>query len=246
MLRHIVSAALLALTGTVLAQTAPAAPTKPLSYKVAVPTQAASALAIDLGSAAQGRLVPCPGKLNLSAQAICLDSAQGAASARQAISRRLGARASGDWKVSGKASSLLVRQGSSAYMVLLAQLSDKETLIIADQAQPRRAVPAGVAQGELYLLGSDLAGLVKVNTLSGGQYRLERSGQPALTVTAGKTAASLGQGSVELPLAPASDGKNLLLPFSALRPLGCTATPNGKVLTVACGGDSVGIKPIVF
>lgn len=253
MLSKTVLAALLAVSGVVVpcaasAQGVSAASSKaqaPLSLKVAVPSQAASALAIDLGSATKGRLLPCPSKLNLSAQALCLDAPQSAASVREAISIKLGSRALGDWKTVGKASRLLVKQGGSGFVVLLAHLSDKETLVIAQPA-PSRALPTGVVAGELYLLGSDLAGLVKVTPLSGGQYRLERSGQQALTVTAGKTAAALGQGSVELPLAPATDGKNLLLPFSALRALGCTATPNGKVLTVACGSDSVGVKPIVF
>ncbi len=230
------------------AQSAPAVVSKTLSLKVAVPSQGASSLAIDLGSATQGRLIPCPSKIKLSAQALCLTAPKDAATVRQVISSKLGGRISNDWKTAGKASSALVSQGGSTYMLLLAQLSDKETLIILDQAAPRRALPAGVVKGELYMLGSDLAGVVKVTALAGGQYRLERSGQPAITVTPGKTAATTGTGNstVELALAPASDGKNLLLPFSALRALGCTATPNGKVLTVACGTQSVGIKPIVF
>lgn len=224
----------------------PATPAKaPLQVTpVTAPSQAASALAIELGRATAGRLLPCPSKLSLSPQALCLDAPRSAVNVRGAISKALAGRAQGGWTVAGKASRLAVKQGDANFTVLLAQLADKETLIIAQPAL-QRAAPAGVVKGEMYLLGSDLAGLVKVTALPGGQYRLER-GVQQLTVSPGSKAATLDKGSVELPLAPASDGKNLLLPFSALRALGCTVTPNGKVLTVACGADSLGIKPIVF
>ena len=140
--------------------------------------------------------------------------------------------------------------------MLLAEISAKETLVVVDTpaaapapsaaAAGRPATPAGAVKGEPYLLGSDLKGLANVTSLGAGQFKLERTGQPTLIVTAGKTSAQLGGGGVTLPLAPVSDGKNLVLPFSALGALGCTSAPNGKVLTVSCGANSVGIKPIVF
>ena len=233
---------------------APAAPKS--SVRLSVPSNAASALGIEVSGVVGGRLVGCPRTLKLSAGALCLYAQNTAPALRPLIKAKLGARA-GDWKMTGQASSLAVTSGKTLALVLLAQISPKETLVVVDTPAPapvaaqsgakRPAAPAGIVKGEPYLLGSDLRGLVNVTALSGGQFRLERSGQPPLTVTAGKTGASLGaSGSVELPLAPASDGRNLLLPFSALGALGCTATPNGKVLTVACGANSAGVKPIVF
>ncbi|WP_293913385.1 hypothetical protein [Deinococcus sp.] len=231
---------------------APAAPQTPV--RLSVPSNAASALGIEVSGVVGGRLVGCPRTLKLSAGALCLYAQNTAPALRPLIKTKLGARA-GEWKMTGQASSLAVTSGKTLALVLLAQISPKETLVVVDTPAPvaaqsagkRPATPAGVVKGELYLLGSDLKGLVNVTALSGGQFKLERSGQQPLTVTAGKTGASSGtSGSVELPLAPASDGRNLLLPFSALGALGCTSTPNGKVLTVACGAGSVGVKPIVF
>ncbi|MCD0166550.1 hypothetical protein IHN58_12900, partial [Deinococcus sp. 12RED42] len=67
-----------------------------------------------------------------------------------------------------------------------------------------------------------------------------------LTVTVGAKSAQAAGGAVELPLAPATDGRNLIFPLAGLRALGCTVTPAGSNLTVTCGPDSVGLKPIVF
>ncbi|AWN22537.1 hypothetical protein DKM44_04210 [Deinococcus irradiatisoli] len=252
----------LLLAGAAGAQTAPATPapaTAPATtpaktpLRLDVPSESASALGIEVSAAVSGRLVNCPKALKLSSNALCFYAKGAASSLRAPLKAKLGSRAA-EWKTSGKASSLAVTSGKTLALVLLAELSASETLVVVDTpASPapattggRPAMPAGAVKGEPYLLGSDLKGLVNVTALSGGQYKLERSGQPALTITAGKTAAVLGSGNVTLPLAPASDGKNLLLPFSALGALGCTSTPNGKVLTVACGGASVGIKPIIF
>ena len=246
-----------ALAGTAHAQTpaptpAPAAPTpaKPSPLRLAVPSNAASSLGIEVSGAVKGRLVGCPKALKLSSNALCFYVATPAATLRSPIKTKLGTRA-GEWKMAGKASSLAVTSGSSLALVLLAQISEKETLLVVDIPAPvaaggRPVMPAGVVKGEPYLLGTDLKGLVNVTSLGAGQFKLERTGQPTLTVTSGKTSASLGGGAVTLPLAPVSDGKNLLFPFSALTSLGCTAAPNGKVLTVACGSNSVGIKPIIF
>jgi hypothetical protein len=264
-------AALLLLMGAGLAQTATPAPapaaapatpapaatpaTPKAPVRLAVPSNAASALGIEVSGVVKGRLVGCPRTLKLSPNALCLYAQNTAPALRPLIKAKLGARA-GDWKMTGQASSLAVTSGKTLALVLLAQISPKETLVVVDTPAPapaaaqsitkRPVAPAGIIKGEPYLLGSDLRGLANVTALSATQFRLERTGQPPLTVTAGKTGASLGTGTVELPLAPASDGKNLLLPFSALGALGCTATPNGKVLTVACGANSVGVKPIVF
>ena len=230
----------------------PAAPRAPV--RLNVPGNAASALGIEVSGVVSGRLVGCPKALKLSAGALCLYAANPASALRPTIKAKLGTRA-GEWKLSGKASSLAVTSGKTLSLVLLAEISAKETLVVVDTpaaaapsaaAAGRPATPAGAVKGEPYLLGSDLKGLVNVTSLGAGQFKLERTGQPPLTVTAGKTSAGLGSGSVTLPLAPVSDGKNLVLPFSALNALGCTAAPNGKVLTVSCGANSVGIKPIVF
>ncbi|WP_237724603.1 hypothetical protein [Deinococcus alpinitundrae] len=235
---------------------APATPATPKApVRLNVPGNAASALGIEVSGVVSGRLLGCPKALKLSAGALCLYAANSASTLRPAIKTKLGTRA-GEWKLSGKASSLAVTSGKSLSLVLLAEISAKETLVVVDTpaAAPapsvapagRPATPAGAVKGEPYLLGSDLKGLANVTSLGAGQFKLERTGQPTLTVTAGKTSAQLGGGGVTLPLAPISDGKNLVLPFSALGALGCTSTPNGKVLTVACGANSVGIKPIIF
>ncbi|GAA4019389.1 hypothetical protein GCM10022631_35850 [Deinococcus rubellus] len=231
----------------------PATPKAPV--RLNVPGNAASALGIEVSAVVSGRLLGCPKALKLSAGALCLYAANSASALRPAIKAKLGTRA-GEWKLSGKASSLAVTSGKTLSLVLLAEISAKETLVVVDTpasasapsaaAAGRPATPLGAVKGEPYLLGSDLKGLVNVTSLGAGQFKLERTGQPTLTVTAGKTSALLGGGSVTLPLAPASDGKNLVLPFSALNALGCTSAPNGKVLTVSCGANSVGIKPIVF
>ena len=226
--------------------TAPATPANPL--RLNVPGNAASALGIEVSGAVRGRLVGCPTALKVSPNALCFYTQGAAASLRPIIKGQLGTRA-GDWKMAGKASSLAVTSGNTLALVLLAQLSASETLVVVDTpatSATRPAMPPGVVKGEPYLLGTDLRGLVNVTSLGNGQFKLERTGQSALIVTATKTAATLGAGSVELPLAPATDGKNLVFPFSGLGAIGCTTAPNGKVLTVTCGANSVGIKPIVF
>ncbi len=235
---------------------APATPATPKApVRLNVPGNAASALGIEVSAVVSGRLLGCPKALKLSAGALCLYAANSASALRPAIKTKLGTRA-GEWKLSGKASSLAVTSGKTLSLVLLAEISAKETLVVVDTpaaapapsaaAAGRPATPAGAVKGEPYLLGSDLKGLANVTSLGAGQFKLERTGQPTLIVTAGKTSAQLGGGGVTLPLAPLSDGKNLVLPFSALGALGCTSAPNGKVLTVSCGANSVGIKPIVF
>lgn len=247
------------IVGVVHAQTAtPAVPVPTASVPVAaskpalrlnVPSNVASALGIEVSGVVSGRLVSCPKALKLSSNALCLYATNTAAALRPAIKTKLGTRA-GEWKMAGKASSLAVTSGKTLALVLLAQISDKETLVVVDTPTPAssaaHALPTGIVKGEPYLLGTDLKGLVNVTSLGSGQFKLERTGQAALTVTSGKTTASVRGGAVTLPLAPVSDGKNLLLPFSALGAIGCTATPNDKVLTVACGTNSVGIKPIIF
>ena len=230
---------------------APAAPATPApsGVRVNVPSNAASALGIEVSRVAKGRLVNCPTALKLSPNALCFYSLGAAPSLRPLIKDQLGKRA-GEWKMAGKASSLAVTSGQTLALVLLAQISPTETVVVVDipaqTASAKPSVPAGVVKNEPYLLGSDLKGLVTVTALSATQFKLERSGQPALTVTAGQTAAQLGSGPVTLPLAPASDGQNLVLPFSLLTTLGCTFKPNSGVYTVACGESSVGVKPIVF
>nr|RIY04587.1 hypothetical protein D3W47_11260 [Deinococcus sp. RM] len=237
-------------TQTAPAQSAPAAPAKAPAAS-ATTNRAVSALAVEVGSVVKGRLLDCPASLKLSGNAVCLYVQTPAAALRPLVKGRLAARA-GDWKTTGKASVLLVKD-TPANFVMLSALNDKETLVIVDAAPTakaaapaRVAVPAGVVKGQPYVLGSDLVGVVKVTALGGGKYRLSNADQGTLTVTVGARAAQTDAGAVELPLAPATDGKNLIFPLAGLRALGCTTTPNGGVLTVACGSDSVGLKPIVF
>ncbi|GHF33468.1 hypothetical protein HNQ07_000264 [Deinococcus metalli] len=240
------------------AQTTPAAtpPAQPAQAPSAATTQAVSAVAVDISAAVRGQIVGCPAALKLSPRAVCLYVKSGASTLRPLIKGRLAARAAGEWKTSGKASTLLVtaKVGDPVNaFVLLSALADQEALVVVDAVQARAAaapsapaVPSGVTRGQPYVLGSDLVGVVKVTSLGAGKFRLSVVDQPALTVTVGQRKAQLEGGSVELPLAPATDGKNLIFPVSGLRALGCTVTPAGKDLTVACGTDSVGLKPIVF
>lgn len=236
-----------------LAQTAPATTATPVKGAASTATnKTVSALAVEVGSVVKGRLMDCPASLKLSVNAVCLYVQTPAATLRPLVKGKLAARA-GDWKTTGKASVLLVKD-IPANFVMLSALGDKETLVVVDAAPTvkaaaapaRVAAPAGVVKGQPYVLGSDLVGVVKVSALGGGKYRLSNADQGTLTVTVGARAAQTEAGAVELPLAPATDGKNLIFPLAGLRALGCTATPNGGVLTVACGSDSVGLKPIVF
>ena len=214
-----------------------------------------SALAVEVSGALGGRLVSCPSGLKVSAGAVCLYAKNGLPALRSLLRGRLAARAVGDWKSSpdSRSGSLLVRSGGSSAFLLLAQLSPSETLVVVDSlraapsATARPATPAGIVRGQPYVLGSDLSGLVSVTSLGGGRYRMVAAGGgQALSVTVGKKGAQLGSGTVELPLAPASDGRNLLFPLDGLRALACTLTPAKAGVTVACGTASAGLKPIVF
>ncbi|WP_370635305.1 hypothetical protein [Deinococcus sp. 6YEL10] len=243
-------------------QTAPVPPAKSAPAKVgsvsAVTDRAVSALAIEVSGVAKGRIVGCPAALKLSVNAVCVYSQSASGTLRPLLKGRLGARASGDWKSSGKSSVLLAAPagGKASAFVLLSPMSDTETLVVVDalkaapapaaSAAPKAATPAGVVRGQPYVLGSDLVGVVKVTSLGGGKYRLSTEDDGLLTVTVGAKSAQAAGGAVELPLAPATDGRNLIFPLAGLRALGCTVTPAGSNLTVACGPDSVGLKPIVF
>lgn len=246
------------LSAPALAQTSPAAP----ATTPAVPVKGASssatsrpvsALAVEVSTVVGGRIVSCPAALKLSVNAVCLYSQSGAATLRPLLKGKLAARA-GDWKTTGNSSLLTATTtaGSAANaFVLLSPLGDRETLVVVDSlkvAAPaaKVTVPAGVTKGQPYVLGSDLVGVVKVTSLGGGKYRLSTEDDGLLTVTAGQKAAQTAGGTVELPLAPATDGRNLIFPLAGLRALGCTVTPEGNNLTVACGADSVGLRPIVF
>ncbi|MCD0168700.1 hypothetical protein IHN59_03540 [Deinococcus sp. 23YEL01] len=243
-------------------QTAPVTPAKSAPAKVgsvsAATDRAVSALAIEVSGVAKGRIVGCPAALKLSVNAVCVYSQSASGTLRPLLKGRLGARASGDWKSSGKSSVLLAAPagGKASAFVLLSPMSDTETLVVVDalkaapapaaSAAPKAATPAGVVRGQPYVLGSDLVGVVKVTSLGGGKYRLSTEDDGLLTVTVGAKSAQAAGGAVELPLAPATDGRNLIFPLAGLRALGCTVTPAGSNLTVACGPDSVGLKPIVF
>ncbi|GAA0517891.1 hypothetical protein GCM10008937_26780 [Deinococcus depolymerans] len=218
----------------------------------AVTNRSVSALAVEVSGVAKGRIVSCPAALKLSVNAVCVYSQTAAGTLRPLVKGKLGARAPGDWKTSGKSSVLLAGPvgGAADSFVLLSPMSDKETLVVVDAVKvaapaAKVAVPAGIVRGQPYVLGSDLTGVVKVASLGGGKYRLSTD-DGLLTVTVGQKAALAAGGAVELPLAPVTDGKNLIFPLAGLRALGCTVTPAGSNLTVACGADSVGLRPIVF
>ena len=263
-MRQLSSAALLGLgfsgfLSLAAAQTAPATPAAaPKATVSAATARAASSLAVEISGAVKGQIVSCPGTLKVSAAAVCLYVKNSPASTRALVRGKLGTRALGDWKTpaNSQASSLLVSgtaNGPVAAYLLMAPLSATETLLVVDAAQatataaaPRPATPAGVVRGEPYVLGSDLVGVVNVTSLGGGKFRLARSGTDPLTVTVGQKPAQLGSGTVQLPLVPATDGRNLIFPLAGLRALGCTFTPAGSNVTVACGTASVGLRPIVF
>ncbi|MBB5233230.1 hypothetical protein [Deinococcus budaensis] len=239
--------------------TAPAAPrpaAAPGTAVSAATARAVSSVAVEISGTVRGQIVSCPKTLKVSAAAVCLYVQNTPSSLRPLVRGKLGTRALADWKTSGQASSLLVSgaaNGPVAAFVLMAPLSERETLLVVDVAQApaasgaaRPATPAGVVRGQPYVLGRDLVGVVNVTSLGGGRFRLSRTGGETLTVTAGQKGAQLGSGTVELPLVPATDGTNLIFPLAGLRSLGCTFTPAGSNVTVACGSASVGLKPIVF
>ncbi|WP_019586795.1 hypothetical protein [Deinococcus apachensis] len=234
----------------------PAAPARAATTPVSAATaRGASSVAVEISGTVQGQIVACPKTLKVSAAAVCLYVRNTPASLRPLVRGKLGTRAQGDWKTSGQASSLLVASaagGAANTFVLMAPLSAQESLLVVDTAPTaaasaaRPAAPAGVIKGQPYVLGRDLIGVVNVTSLGAGKFRLTRGGLDPLTVTVGQKRAQLGSGSVELPLVPASDGTNLIFPLAGLRSLGCTFTPAGSNVTVACGQASVGLRPIVF
>lgn len=255
------------LSGAALAQTAtpaaaPASAPTPATSKAApagsgvsgATSPVVSSLAVTVGRAVGGgQLVTCPSKLQVSRQAVCIYSKQAPAQARTQIRTSLAARAAGDWKLSGQSGSLLVKNaaGQIGAYVLIAPLGTQESLLVVDAvavaAAPKTtAAPAGVVKGQPYLLGKDLVGIVNVVSLGGGKFRLNVPGETALTVTAGQKSAQRAGGNVDLPLAPVSDGKNLIFPLAGLRALGCTVTDAPRGVTITCGPDSVGVLPIVF
>ncbi|GGL72377.1 hypothetical protein GCM10010840_08150 [Deinococcus aerolatus] len=250
MLAVAASLAAASLSGPSLAQTAAPRP----AAASAATTQAASAVAVEISAAVRGQIISCPASLKLSPRAVCLYVPSGSASLRPLIAGKLSGRTAAGWKTTGKTSTLLVSQkagGPLGAFVLLSALNDKESLVVVDAAQAtptaaKPATPAGVVKGQPYVLGRDLAGVVNVTSQGGGSYRLTTEDGSVLAVTVGRKAAQTSNGSVELPLAPATDGTNLIFPLDGLRSLGCTVTPAGTNLTVACGSDSVGLRPIVF
>lgn len=234
----------------------PATPAKPTAPTSAATSKVVSAAAISVNQALKGQFVSCPAALKVTHEAVCLYVKSPAASVRPVIKNSLGNLALGDWKMSGQASSLLVRESATGDVggyVLLTSLRANESLVVLDAAKAKAkamaakpVTPAGVVKGQPYVLGSDLAGVVNVLDLGGGKYRLNVAGQTAITVTAGIKTAQRAGGNIELPMAPATDGKNLIFPVSALRSLGCTVTDAANGMTIACGSDSVGVRPIVF
>ena len=221
-----------------------------------------SALAVEVSGTVKGRLVTCPKNLQFSSSAVCLYTKNTLPVLRSLLRGKFTGRVLSDWKTGAaeKTSSLIVKAGTRNAFVLLTQLSATETLVVVDgiaqaatsqtaasQTAQRPAMPAGIVKGQQYVLDSDLKGLVNVAGVGNGVYRMASvAGGQVLTVTSGKKAATLGTGGVELPLAPVSDGRNLLFPLDGLRALACTVTPAQVGVTVACGSASASIRPIVF
>ncbi|GGJ60543.1 hypothetical protein GCM10008939_00350 [Deinococcus aquiradiocola] len=248
------------------AQAAPAtpAPVQPAAPKVA-PTPApkgavtldvTSALAVEVSGTVKGRLISCPKNLKVTGSAVCLYTQNTLPSLRSVLRGKMNGRIVSDWKTtaSEKSSSMIVRTGMDRAYILLAQLSPTEALVVVD-GLPRTttavpatpAMPAGIVKGQAYVLDTDLRGLVNVASIGNGAYRLASvAGGPVLTVNSGKKTATLGGGSVDLPLAPVSDGRNLLFPVDGLRSLACTVTPAQVGVTVSCGSASANVRPIVF
>jgi hypothetical protein len=207
-----------------------------------------------VSGAVKGRLVDCPKGLKLGASAVCLYTKNTLPALRSILRGKLSGRVVSDWKsgAGDKTASLVVKSGTQNAFVLLAQLSPTETLVVVDgvkavAARPAAVIPAGIVKGQPYVLDTDLKGLVNVAPISSSSFRMASvAGGPVLTVVSGKKSATLGGGAVELPLAPVSDGKNLLFPLDGLRALGCTVTPAQVGVTVACGTASASVRPIVF
>lgn len=203
-----------------------------------LPDASASASAILLGKTLGGRLVNCPSGLSLP-KALCLYAPHAVETAKPLIAGAF--NMASEWQVSGKASRLTPKTDQA---ILLAPLSDKESLVVINPV----ALPVikGAVKGAGYLLESDLAGLIEVKALGGGKYRLSTTGRPALTVTVGHTLATrAGGGTVTLPQAPLTDGKQLIFPLVGVGAFGCTLSGN-KVITISCGKESLGVRPIVF
>lgn len=242
-------------TNTPVTNTPVAVP--PSASAPAASTAALSALAVELSSAVKGRLVDCPKSLKVNRGAYCLYTQSTLATLRPLVRGRLGTRALGDWKTSadGKTSSLLLRTGTLNGYVLIGSLGTDALLVVdtvaaAPAAAARPATPQGVVRGQPYVLGSDLKGLVTVTSLGAGNWRLS-SGAASLTLSVGKKAASLsgaasGNGAVELPYLPATDGRNLILPLETLRALACTFGSSAGGLKVSCGDNALTVRPLIF
>lgn len=250
--------AFLLTSGLSVAQTA--APTPPGTPAQSAPTtrvsaatsKTVSALSIGISKAVKGQLVSCPKTLKVSTQAVCLYTKSTPSTVRPAVRGVVGSQALGDWKIGAQTSSLLVQDaGNLSAYVLMTSLNSQETLLVIDAAQAKAAaaqpaVPAGVVKGQAYLLDKDLVGVVNVINLGAGKYRLNAPGQTALTITVGSRVAQRGGGTVDLPMTPLTDGRNLIFPVANLRSLGCTVADSANGITIACGADSIGVKPIVF
>ncbi|WP_148234904.1 hypothetical protein [Deinococcus maricopensis] len=220
-------------------------------------SSANAALGVEVSRAIGGRLVTCPAKLNVTAQAVCL-YVPGTLDANKAkVKARLGARAIGDWKTSGKTASLVVREGNVGSYVLLAQLGASELLVIVDSPKAARGAlssqvktapattrPATTptSAGATFVNVADLRGLVTATPQTGGVVQLTRAGG-LLIVTPGSTSARTASGAVTLTSAPFQGGAGLLLPVDALKLLGCTVTnATAGTANVTCGSSKATVK----
>lgn len=219
-----------------------------------------SAVIIKVSKALQSKLVGCPSKLEVSPHGVCLYAKSSLPQTRTTIQSTLDKQVFGKWKNKAKSSSLLIRDRTTkdakiTSFVLLHWMSNTETLVVVDAlkkpipigSSSTPQMPKGTVKGEAYLLDSDLTGVVTINRLGKGQYIMSVPGQEDITVIAGSTAAQRKGGQIQLNVAPVTDGKHLLFPLSGLSALGCKISKAKKTgITVACGQQSVGVKPIVF
>lgn len=238
--------------------------------RLALPDPALSRLAVELSGVVGGRFYRCPPSLRLPEQAICL-YARGESSALQAsIAAYLGDRVLGQWQASGPLFNLLLRPAAAStsltnnpltnnlltsnppanqYVALLDLGSGDHLLILNTQeTETSAAAPTSTSAapaGELYVVPSDLVGLVSVQRLDDRNYRFGVQGNAAANVALGSNEVAQNGVIAPLPSPLRQQGEQLYIPLSLLRAVGCVLTPGEKseMVTVACGDSSVGVTP---
>lgn len=232
--------------------------------RLAVPSVAVSAAAVQVSGAIGGRIIACPSKLNLSGGAVCLLASGNASSMKTRISQKFAGAVSQDWQTSkGGSNSLVVTSGGGLVFVLLAQAGPDVLAVVAPptrgasstattSASPAAtpaaaAMPAGATRGVPYAKAGDLRGVTSVTVLNSGQYRVG-SATRFITFTPGSAAGQLAGAPYTLPGVPYLAGGQLYVPVTMLRELGCTvtATAGQPSATVACGGATAHVTTSTY